>query len=239
MSLMLPNSSDKIQSILTIGIVVLGQSPRPDLIDAYQSRFPNVKFICKGGLDGIEIKMISTLSAKGGRYPLMVILADGSVHRIAMPVLFPYLKETIHHFPAQCTDALLLMCSADFPDFGQNANLFIRPHDLLRHEVKKRVRGKLIGVISPIKEQGNAIVSIWKKRNYQVSWTFASPLDKREMVKAAEYFRDFNLELLILDCMGFTPKMAQMINTISGVPCICPQELLINALGDKFCKYNR
>jgi protein AroM len=57
----------------TIGIITLGQTPRPDFEQVFRRHLPDAKLLFRGGLDGVPQAEIEALSAAGGDYPLFVI----------------------------------------------------------------------------------------------------------------------------------------------------------------------
>ena len=67
-----------------LGILVLGQTPRPDIKALFAAYLPGTELIVQGALDGLATEAIDDLARRKGDYPLLVILADGTTREISM-----------------------------------------------------------------------------------------------------------------------------------------------------------
>jgi len=74
----------------TIGIITLGQTPRPDLEQVFRRHLPDTNLLIRGGLDDVPAAEIDALVGAGGEYPLFVILRDGSQREISLYRLKPF-----------------------------------------------------------------------------------------------------------------------------------------------------
>ena len=61
-----------------LGIVTIGQSPRPDLVSAFAAFAPGARVEVRGALDGMATDAIDALARRDTDYPLLVRLTDGS-----------------------------------------------------------------------------------------------------------------------------------------------------------------
>lgn len=77
-----------------IGILTLGQTPRPNLVTEVQTIVPNAERPIRGGLDGLSRKEIEMFRADAA-YSLMVRLACGDTIDVDIYDLLPNLgKQT-------------------------------------------------------------------------------------------------------------------------------------------------
>ena len=81
-----------------LGIVTIGQTPRPDLVRAFEAHAPGARVEVLGALDGLTIVEIDALAARPTDYPLLVKLADGSSRSIGMAVLHPLVEARAQEF---------------------------------------------------------------------------------------------------------------------------------------------
>jgi 3-hydroxyisobutyrate dehydrogenase len=66
----------------------------------------------------------------------------------------------------------------------------------------------------------------WSQKGFSVKAAVASPKNPSELEKAAASMQDPELELVVLDCMGFGPAAARSFKSRCGRPVICPQSLV-------------
>ena len=94
-----------------IGIITLGQTPRPDLEKVFRRHLPDTNFLIRGGLDDVQTAEIDALAAAGGEYPLFVILRDGTVREISLYRLKPFLDRRAREVAAEGAAVSALMLS--------------------------------------------------------------------------------------------------------------------------------
>ena len=100
----------------TIGIITLGQTPRPDLEMVFRRHLPETPLLIRGGLDDVPKTEIDALAAAGGDYPLFVILRDGTSREISLYRLVPLLEAQARRVAAEGASVAVLMCAGSFPD---------------------------------------------------------------------------------------------------------------------------
>ena len=58
-----------------LGLVTIGQAPRPDFDAAFREYLPNTEIKLLGALDGISVPQIDDLAGIDGSYPLHTLLS--------------------------------------------------------------------------------------------------------------------------------------------------------------------
>lgn len=214
-----------------LGIIVLGQTPRLDLEKTYGTLLPGVSISIGGALDQHSEHDIEALTAAGGEYPLLVILADGTTREISMYRLLPLLEQQAVQMAEAGIKTTLLMCAGNFPDL-QSPVPVIYPGRVVPAVALGLSSKKHIGIVTPNKGQVKPAQDHWKEKGFTTIVTVASPKSSVEMDLAADFFKDRKLDLIVLDCMGFGPESAKILRQKTTVPVICAQSLVARIVAE-------
>jgi len=209
----------------TVGILTIGQTPRPDLEMVFRRHLPGVELIVRGALDGASVKTIDAMAAAGGTYPLFTILRDGTTREISLHRLKPLLEECAKDVAAKGAAVAALMCAGNFPDLASPIPI-LYPSRVLSAVVRGVCRGNKIGIVLPNAGQIGVAVAHWREKGFDVKTAVASPKEPAALPRAAKTLADPDLELIVLDCMGFPPEEARRMRALCGRPVICPQGIL-------------
>jgi len=208
-----------------LGLIVLGQTPRPDLESIYRRHLPGAALSIMGALDGKPASAADKLAEAKGEYPLLVILQDGTTREISLYRLQPLLEETAAQLAAKGAQTAVLMCAGDFPDLKSPIPI-VYPGRVVPAVVAGISRSHRIGIITPNPGQLAAAKAHWRQKGFAVKAAVASPKNPAELEEAAARMQDPELELVVLDCMGFGPEAARAFKSRCGRPVICPQSLV-------------
>jgi protein AroM len=208
-----------------VGILTIGQTPRPDLEAVFRRHLPGVELIVRGALDGVSRQAIQEMAAAGGEYPLFTILRDGTSCEISLYRLKPLLDEQAKAVAAAGASVAALMCAGNFPDLAGPLPV-LYPSRLLSAVVRGVCRGRRIGIVLPNAGQVDIAVEQWREKGFDATPAVASPKDPAALSEAAKALADPGLELIVLDCMGFPPEEARRMRALCGRPVLCPQGIL-------------
>jgi protein AroM len=209
----------------TVGILTIGQSPRADFEQLFQRHLSGVKLVVRGALDGLPAATIDNMAAAGGEYPLFTILRDGTTREISLYRIKPLLDERAREVAAEGAAVAALMCAGNFPELES-------PSRLLSAVVRGVCRGDRIGIVLPNVGQIDSATTHWREKGFRPAVTVASPLDPEALSRAADALADPGLELIVLDCMGFSPEAARRMRTLCGRPVLCPQGLVPRVMAE-------
>ena len=208
-----------------LGILVLGQTPRPDLEAIYNSYFPAAQLVIGGALDGTSTSDVDGLADAGGDYPLFVILSDGTTREISLYRLLPLLEHRAMELANAGAKTIVLMCAGDFPDLKSPVPI-IYPGRVVPAVVSGISQTRQIGIITPNEGQVAPAKNHWQQKGFTVLVAVASPKNISELEHAAGTFSNHELDLVVLDCMGFGPEAASLFRGHCPLPVICAQSLV-------------
>jgi len=214
-----------------LGLVSIGQSPRPDYIEAFQPHAPDAEIRVAGALDNLSAEQIEVYAGINGDYPLLVRLADGRPVEIDLSVLAPLVEKQAQELAQAGARLVVVMCAGGFPDVACTAPVLL-PGQILPAVVKALCRTKTIGVVTPIKGQVDAAKSKWQADGFQPRVTWAAPHLHHEIETAAKTMADPSLEVIILDCMGHDETYRTAFARLCGRPVVLAQSLVARVAGE-------
>ena len=210
---------------LTVGLLSLGQTPRPDLATSVEHFLPGAKILVKGGLDDLSPEDTVTLALDPGTYPLMVLLADRSSLEVDMKRLIPLLAHKVEELYREGADYAVLMCSGGFPAFTANIPV-IRPVSLLLAFAETAAPRKRVGIINPIASQQRPAAVHWEQQGFTVHSAFASPFEPEAVCAAAQKLAAQGVECIVLDCMSFTEELRTVVQKNITIPILVPMRMV-------------
>ncbi len=218
--------SKRIESgLVKIGVLALGQTPRPDFEKIMSRHLKKVEVIIRGGLDGLSRINIDEIASAGGDYPLFTILRDGAIREISLYKIKPLLEIKIQGMVSEGITLAALMCTADFP-YLESPIPILYPGRILKGVAQGISQSKRIGVIIPNEGQKVAATKSWEDNGFYPKVFVAPPTDVDAIKMASFEFDDPCIELIVLDCMGFSPAEAKRIRGLCKKPVLCPQAIL-------------
>lgn len=229
-----------------LGTVTIGQSPRPDLIPELRQAIglkPDggiddpVRILEAGALDGLTLDDVRRMEPKAGDYVLVTRMADGTAVKIAERRILPRMQAQINKLAANGADVIALVCTGEFPRFSCD-RLLVEPQRILHHAVSALARGRRLGVLLPDEAQipqGTARwSSVWEpdcERHLRIE--AALPYGDPSSIKAAaERLRDWGAHLLVMDCIGYTLAMKNVVREVTGAPVILARSILGRTLAE-------
>ncbi len=95
------------------------------------------------------------------------------------------------------------------------------------------VKGGKIGVAVPEKEQIPHVGRRWRNKGVSVVVANANPYgDMKALEGTAAFLAEKGVDLIVLDCIGFTPKAGEIFRRLTGKPVLLPLTFLGSMLKD-------
>lgn len=210
-----------------IGMLTLGQSPRTDVIsDIGDILGSNVEIIECGALDGLSLEEIKKLEPSLNEHVLVTRLKDGTEVKVSHEKIIARLNQCLQKLEER-SKILIILCTGTFPLLSQK--LLIEPSKLIKSVVQSLLPKGQLGVLIPTPEQTQVIESKWNREGISLKIEVLSPYQdtKTEIIQeVATKFKDASVDLIVLDCMGYTKRIGDLIHTMTGIPVIVSKTLV-------------
>jgi protein AroM len=214
-----------------LGIVTIGQTPRPDLEHAFAAHAGDARIAVLGALDPLGRDEIDRMATAPTDYPLLVRLRDGSSREIPLAALHPLVAERARALATMGARAVVVACAGDFPDVSCDVPVLL-PGRILPAVAAAVTRARRIGVVTPIRAQAPAALRKWAGDGFDPLVTWASPYVHSEIEAACERMRDPALALVVLDCMGHDDEYAREFAHRTGRIVIAAQTVTARLAGE-------
>ncbi|MGD0804948.1 MAG: AroM family protein [Candidatus Bathyarchaeia archaeon] len=214
-----------------IGILTIGQSPRPDVVGEFLRVLgSDYKIIERGALDDFSIEELRSRKVAPGERILVTKLRDGEEIKVSHDLVISNIQKGIDYLEGKTVDIILLLCTGNFPEFKSKC-LVVQPSDIVRGVVKGLLRSGKLAVVVPAREQIPKGKSDAFGKDVEVYYDTASPYGSMaEFKEMAARISRANVDLVFLDCMGFTHEMKQVVKETTGKPVILSNALVARVL---------
>lgn len=209
--------------MVSLGVITIGQTPRADLTPELQSWLPRVHLIERGALDRMSDSEIAGIAPTEGQETLVSRAVDGSQVIVAAEHVHARLQLAIHSLKDE-VDAILLACTGDMPSFEASVPV-IQPDRVLSHALAG-IAGSAsrIGIICPIVAQAGDVLEKFRLvvPSADLITEAISPYtaSEEEFKEAGNRLKTQGVEIIVLDCMGYTESMRSLIAESSHVPVL-------------------
>lgn len=208
-----------------LGIVTIGQSPRPDLEMAFRRQVGDIEIAVEGALDGLTASDIQSLAVRQGTYPLLVRLADGTSTQIERDVLVPLVARRAASLAARRARVIVVACAGDFPRF-ECASVLLLPGSLLPGVVRAVSPSRCVGVVTPVEGQTAPALAKWTADGFSAHVAHAAPGDAEALARASAQLNDAPCDVVVLDCMGHDEPYREAFAAHSRHPVLLAQTIV-------------
>jgi len=219
----------------SIGVLTIGQAPRADDVVAELRHVlgPGYAIAERGALDDLDAAEIARVGPEPGHYLLISLLRDGRSVTLSKQKILPLIQEKIDAFGADGVDAILLLCTGAFPEFKSD-RLVVQPQAALYHLMLGLGAGKRIGVLAPLPDQLPQTRAKWREYGVDPLLAAASPYtDGDEVTPAARDLAERGVELIFMDCMGYSLAMkARAKAAAGGCPVVLARSAIARVLAE-------
>ncbi len=219
---------------MKIGMVTPGQSPRDDIVPemkGYLNRGADIREA--GALDGIsKAEVAQRLSPQSDDDLLVTRMRDGTSVKVSEAKITPLVQDCLEKLEKEGATIVLLLCTGNFPTLHAKG-LLIKAGDIFTGVVKNISHGGPIGVMIPNGVQAGRAQEKWGTLGVEIRIEEASPYSSMEAIRAAaERFRGVDLNLIVLDCLGYNERMKRLVRSITHTPSVLPRSILARVLAE-------
>lgn len=219
-----------------LGLVTIGQSPRDDIVGQMLPLLPAGLDIRQvGALDGLTCEQIAGLAPGPADYVLHTRLRDGQANELAVTVgrerINTLLQSCLKQLECEGANPIVLLCTGEFPGLRSDT-LLIEPDRLLAGVVRG-LGPRRVGVLVPLPSQIEAAAEKWGVLEAEMVFAAASPYGgQTELTRAAEELGGHPLDLVVMDCVGYTLAHRRVVMQATGRPVILASRVVARIVGE-------
>ena len=211
-----------------VAMLTIGQTPRADITGDLRRLLPEEVALREyGALDGLSRAEAEALCGYEGTGELLVTRMAGQreMIRLSADKIFARLQDCIHRAEAEGAQVHLMACTGNFPAYTHGAPI-LYPGVCQREAALQR--GGPVGVLIPNEAQREQIIGWWTECGApDVQMAVADPFGPVEgVVAAASALAEQGVQVLCLDCFGFTLEQKEAAEEATGLPVVLPREVL-------------
>ena len=221
-----------------MGVITIGQSPRPDLVlPMSQIWGEGLTVRERGALDSLSRPEIAALEPSEGDEALVTRLLDGSEVIIGHREAEGLVAGAAWDLASQECDPILVLCTGFFAVEAPGARL-IFPRQILNSLVRALPSRGALGVMVPHPSQEETIGGLWKEEGLEVITAAVSPYryerDPESFLRAAEDLRISGVDMIVMDCMGYSLCMREAVRRAAGVPVLLASSAVAHVIASAF-----
>ncbi len=211
----------------SLGMVTIGRAPRDDVMPQMVPFLPGDLDIRQAGaLDGLTREQIALLAPGPNDYVLHTRLRDGSAVTVGREQVLELVQACIDQLENEGASPILLLCTGEFPNLRSNV-LLVEP-DRLLVSVAGGLGPRRVGVFVPLRSQTEPLTRKWRTLDAETAFTTASPYasDHDEISRAADKLRRQRVDLVVMDCIGYTQIHRRLVRQVTRAPVILASSIL-------------
>lgn len=217
----------------TIGILVIGQSPRPALEAEFRRVIPaSVDIRLEGVLDGMTPEDRDAMAPQPGDDTLFAVLPDGSDIRLSHRMIADRAPQKLQALQDSGCSTVLFCCTGEFPEIEDRP--FLLPAPILTGTVSAVVRSGHLGVFGPLPEQIGMITERWQAAGAETvsAVALAPTASDDEIVNAAGKMAAIAPDYVVYDCMSYGHRMRRCADSVVKRPSIMSVSLVARVLAE-------
>jgi protein AroM len=205
----------------TVGIAVIGQAPRDDIAARLAAHLPpGTRVVLRGCLDGLSPTEIERCAPVEDDDTLYTALPDGRDVKLSKRAVLSRAPATLQRLRADGARALLFNCTGEFPPIEGDAGVVYPSRVFDAVAMSLLPRGRL-GLLVPLAEQLGVLTRKWQRPGIEVKADVLAPsADDGAIRRAAEALAAHRPELIVLDCMSYTPATKRIVHEITATPTL-------------------
>lgn len=215
-----------------IGLITIGQSPRVDITPHIANILgPQVDITEIGALDDVEDPLRSEYRYRGEPGPVFATrLRNGDPIEVSESALLPLIRNCVSRLQTQGIAVFGLLCTGEYHALDDIPGL-VRPYGLLHRVTDSLISKGKLGIMIPTPHQTSAKRAEWRTPEREAFVCAASPYrGDQEIGAACVELRAAGVDMIVMDCLGYSWEMKARVRAEVGVPVIMAGSLLAWAL---------
>ncbi|TWE05227.1 protein AroM [Neobacillus bataviensis] len=221
--------------MVKLGMITIGQAPRTDVAPIIEKYLDGrAQLVQVGVLDGMTKEYIEkNLYPEVDDYVLTSRLVTNESVIMSREKIKPILQEKINHLEELGIQQILLLCTGVFPGLTTKTAYLIEPDHIIPAAVKALVADRRFGVIVPLVEQKENLKPKYSPFGMDPLFAVASPYkNDLESYQAAGDELKNEVDIILLDCMGYTEEARQLVSSATGLPVILSNAIMAKLVSE-------
>lgn len=212
---------------MKIGVVTIGQSPRPDVVGEITRVLGSGHEVLEAGaLDSLTLEELRGMKSARGSDILVTRMRDGTEVKVTHSLVVPFIQERITELEDRGVGLILLLCTGEFPEF-EAKSLIVTPSEIVRGCTAAAIREGRLGMVYPSIQQVGGKPSERRDGNLVTYLDAASPYEPMEEIeKLGDRLAERALDLIVLNCMGFSHEHKRVVKEKTGKTVIQSSSLV-------------
>jgi protein AroM len=204
-----------------IGMLTIGQTPRDDITPMFREILgPDYEIMEAGALDGLSLEDVKGIEILTDDYILVSRMRGGTEVKITKRFVIPRVQEKITELEEKGVRLTVIMCTGAFPQY-ESKGLVVTPQEILKGVLNGSLKKGKLGVVYPTEEQMSGAQSNFGSTDVETYADVTSPYEGSEELEAlAKRLSAQNLDLILLNCFGFSSDLKKYIAERTGVPTV-------------------
>lgn len=214
-----------------LGVLVVGQSPRPEVEAEIARHLRGVELDLRGCLDGLSAAEIAALAPECDEPELFTRLPSGMSVTLSKRAVIRHGEGQLDALERSGADAVIMLCTGGFPEWAERRVLF--PDVIFGHFVRGlQPRGHL-GILTPLPSQVADAEARWGDDGRRITAMALSPnATEDETAATGRQLAAVAPDLLVLDCVSYTRAMKASLCQATGRPGALAISCIARAVGE-------
>jgi len=213
-----------------IGLITIGQSPRPDIVNEMRTLLGNgTEILEAGALDGLSKEEVLDFIASAGTAKqgyLVTRLQDGTSITIPKEYVADRIGFALQKLENQHVGFAAILCVGDFPEYTFGG-ILLRPGKLLIQLVMSIQRGGKGVIVIPLEEERHEAKQRWNLPNVDsIIKVIPTGADSDTVDRLLEEIKGEAPTFVVLECMGWGENLKNLLKEKVNCPVILPKTLL-------------
>jgi protein AroM len=214
-----------------IGMLTIGQSPRDDILPTLMDILGDgYEIVEAGALDDMTHEDIERIEFGPDDYLLVSRMRDGTEIKITKRFILPMMQKRIDELEEKGVNLIVIMCTGKFPQFDSRV-LVVTPQEILKGVLEGALKRGRLGVVYPAEEQVQGAEAGFGREGIEIYGDHLSPYEgDSELEGLADRLAGQDLDLILLNCFGFSSEVKDAVTNKTGKPVIQSNALIARVL---------
>ena len=205
----------------TLGIAVIGQAPRPEIVALYAAAVPaDTRIVLRGCFDGLSDAEIDARAPQSAADALYTPLPSGREVNVSKRAVAERAPAALSALRRDGADAIVFNCTGEFPPMAGDAGVLFPSRVLNGLAGALLPRGRL-GLLIPIPEQAQILSEQRSRPGVDVVVEVLRPsAGAAAAAEAAQRLAARKPDLVAMDCMSYTPATKEIVHRWISSPIL-------------------